>query len=81
MSIALPSISKRGLGGFLGRKSKKISSAHVPSAQKQLEGRDIAKLFSEKGQRPKARPAKLNETEKLDRAALNSLRGALYSKD
>lgn len=79
MSIALPSTSKRSLGGLFGRKQKTTTTKST--AKKQLQRRDIAKLFSEQGHKPQVMPAKLNETEKQDRAALGNLRGALYSKD
>ena len=79
MTISLPGSKKRGLSGLLAR--KKSQSAGASASQKQLDGVQVAKLFDKNTREEKSlRPAKLNETEKHDRAQLSTLRGALYSK-
>ena len=80
MTISLPGSSNRGLSGLLGRK-KKLDSGK-PAAKKQLNGEQVAKLFDKQARMVKpAKPAKLNASEKHDRAQLSSLRGALYSEE
>lgn len=82
MTIALPSTSKRGLSGLLGRKRQSVDTSASKTARKQLKPQEVAKLFTQDPESVKAvRPAKLNDAEKQDRARLNSLRGALYSED
>lgn len=80
MTISLPGSNNRGLSGLLSRKKKEEPAR--PTAKKQLDGQQLAKLF-DKGARAikAARPAKLNDSEKQDVARLSSLRGALYSDD
>lgn len=82
MTIALPNSTKIGLMGRLGRKSRTAAAAPQTS-RKPLEGREIAKLFAGDAvlSTQIAKPAKLNDTEKRDRANLSNLRGALYAKD
>lgn len=77
MTIALPGSAKRG---FFGRKKK--VEAGKPTAQKQLDGQELARLFDKEARTARqSKPGKLNDTEKLESARLSSLRGALYSKD
>lgn len=77
MTISLPGSSKRGL---FGRKKKQQDGK--PTAQKQLDGHELAKLFDKEARASKlAKGPKLNESEKLEIARLSNLRGALYSKD
>ncbi len=83
MTIALPGSSKLGLSGLIGRKRRDDSKGTKKPAAKQLRPEEVAKLFTQDPnmvEKTKG-PAKLNDTEKRDRARLNSLRGALYSKD
>ncbi len=81
MTIALPSTTKRGLSGLLGRKRRETGVAGTKTtAEKQLGRHEVAKLFTQDRKATvAATPAKLNDTEKKDRDRLNSLRGALYS--
>lgn len=83
MTIALPGSSRSGLSGLLGRKRKDNKAGTTkPAAARQLKPRDVAKLFAQDTAPAVAvRPAKLNDKEKRDQDRLNSLRGALYSKD
>jgi len=82
MTIALPSASKRGLSGLLGRKRQNVDKTASKAARKQLKPQEVAKLFSQDTTAVKAvRPAKLNDVEKQDRARLSSLRGAFYTED
>jgi hypothetical protein len=79
MTISLPGSKKRGLAGLLGR--KKTEQPVTPTAQKQLDASQVAKLFSKKNQDEKpVRSSKLNEIEKHHRDEISNLRGALYSK-
>ena len=67
----------------MGRKRRNAAKGMTKTAAKQLRPEEVAKLFtqdSELVEEPKG-PAKLNDKERRDRARLNSLRGALYSKD
>ncbi|SFR38458.1 hypothetical protein SAMN04488005_1236 [Yoonia tamlensis] len=80
MTIALPGSSKKGIGSLFGRKAK--TDVKKPTAEKQLSREQVAKMFSSRPEtREAAKPAKLNDGERQDRAQLGSLRGALYSKD
>lgn len=85
MTIALPGSSKFGLSGLLGRKRRDAQAEEKKStSQKPLEPHEVAKLFTQDmraAAEKNAKPAKLNDSEKQDRARLSSLRGALYSKD
>lgn len=78
MTISLPGSKKRGLAGLLGR--KKIQS-NKPTAQKQLDPAQVAKLFKKEVEAPQdLQPARLNAVEMQERDKLSSLRGALYSR-
>ena len=81
MTIALPSTTKRGLSGLLGRKRRDTGvTGKKTTTDKQLGRHEVAKLFSQdRKAAAELKPAKLNDTEKKDRDRLNSLRGALYS--
>lgn len=79
MTISLPGPSKLGFGALLGK--KRSEGPRASAEAKPLNAREIAKRFSKTAQVEAARPAKLNDAEKQDRARLSSLRGALYSKD
>lgn len=79
MTISLPGPSKFGFGALLGKKRSEEPKAS--DVAKPLKAHEIAKRFSKTAQTPAARPAKLNDAEKQDRARLSSLRGALYSED
>ncbi len=83
MTIALPGSSKLSLAGLIGRKRRDATKSTTKTATKQLRPEEVAKLFTQDPnmvEEPKG-PAKLNDKERRDRARLNSLRGALYSKD
>ncbi len=83
MTIALPGSSKFGLSGLLGRKSRKEEQT-TKTTEKKLQPHEVAKLFTQDMRadaEKRAKPAKLNDSEKQDRDRLSSLRGALYSKD
>ncbi|WP_342075996.1 hypothetical protein [Yoonia sp. SS1-5] len=84
MTISIPGSTKLGLTALLSKK-RRISTdvtGKLSAAKKPLEGHEVAKLFQQNEAAARAmRPAKLNDNEKEDRAQLNSLRGALYSKD
>ena len=80
MTISLPGSGKRGLSSLLGRKAK--TERGKPTAKKQLNGEQVARLFDKKARAAKTvAPAKLNDSEKQDSARLSTLRGALYSDD
>lgn len=80
MTIALPGSTKKGLAGLLGRKRQ--SARTSPASEKQLTPQQVAQMFNKvSAPAPKPSPSKLNAVEKKDREQLNSLRGALYSKD
>lgn len=80
MTISLPGSSGKGLTGLFKR--KKSATLAKPTAKKQLDGTQVAKLFDKKARTAvPVKPAKLSETEKNASAQLTNLRGALYSKD
>lgn len=79
MTISLPNPSKLGLAGLLGKRRRDDKKPDV--APKPLQPHEIAKRFSKAASASDAKPAKLSDTEKQDRARLSHLRGALYSKD
>lgn len=80
MTISLPGSSKKGLRGLLNR--EKTSKTSKPTAKKQLDGSQVARLFDKEARSARlAKPAKLSETEKNASEQLSSLRGVLYSKD
>ncbi|WP_439156541.1 hypothetical protein [Yoonia sp.] len=79
MTISLPNPSKLGLAGLLGKRRRDDKKIGV--APKRLQPHEIAQRFSKTASSIEAKPAKLSDAEKQDRARLSNLRGALYSKD
>lgn len=81
MSIFTSRSKKGGFGGLFG--SKKQVAAVKPTAQKQLDGAQLARLFDKSEQRKAAsdlKPSGLQVTEIHDRNEMSALRGALYSR-
>ncbi|MBE0413928.1 hypothetical protein [Yoonia sp.] len=79
MTISLPDPSKIGLMGLLGKRRR--DEIKLTAAPRPLKPHEIAKRFAKSGQPEQAKPARLSDAEKSDRARLSNLRGALYSKD
>lgn len=80
MTISLPGSSRKGLTGLFKRNTE--IAAKRPTAKKQLDGTQLAKLFDKQARTAKpVKPAKLSEGELDASAQLSSLRGALYSKN
>ena len=79
MTISVPGSSKRGLAGFFSRKKKQAPVK--PTARKQLDGAQVARLFDKTAQpEAKSAPGELQTSEIKDRDEISSLRGALYSR-
>lgn len=79
MTISLPGPSKLGLAGLLSKKQQTKDKRSV--REKSLNAQEIAQRFSKVQAVEPAKPAKMNDAERQDRARLSNLRGALYSKD
>jgi len=79
MSVPLSGTPKRGLAGFFRR--KKTQEPVKPTAQKQLNDAQLARLFDKKvAGKPEPKPAGLQVSEIHDRNNISVLRNALYSK-
>lgn len=82
MTISLPGSKKSGIAGLLGLKSQ--DKGTKVASEKKLNGHEVAKLFNKEARAAAAKPvkpARLNSGERQDRDRMDSLRGALYSKD
>lgn len=80
MTISLPGSSRKGFSGLFKRKA--APKVARPTAKKQLDGQQLAKLFDKQARTAKpVKPAKLSDTELDASERLSSMRGALYSKN
>ncbi|MGJ8623697.1 MAG: hypothetical protein ACSHW1_13070 [Yoonia sp.] len=72
--------TKKGFAGLFRRQKQEVK-VMKPIAKNQLDPERIAKLFSKSGKPvAEARPAQLQDSEKMDIKEMSTLRGALYRR-